>query len=159
TEFNAGTHGLPAGLSVNESSITAGPDGDVWFLDKSSSGAVARVAPDGTTVEFGTSAGLRGSLGSIRGIAAGPDGTVWFTTHNASEEQKITVTGSPTGGSFKLIYGGVSTAAIPYNATGTEVETALLELPGLFGGGLSIGGSGPYTVVFGGQLASLSIPL
>lgn len=50
--------------------------------------------------------------------------------------QLVTISGSPTGGTFTLIYGGVTSSAIPYNATAAQVQTALLGMS-------SIGGVGP----------------
>jgi hypothetical protein len=41
----------------------------------------------------------------------------------------LTVTGAPTGGSFKLTYDGDETAAIAYNATAAAVAAALEALP------------------------------
>ena len=42
-----------------------------------------------------------------------------------NEVQTITVTGSPTGGTYTLTFDGETTSAIPYNATATQVQTAL----------------------------------
>lgn len=39
--------------------------------------------------------------------------------------QTITTTGTPTGGTFTLTFGGVTTGPIPYNATAAQVEAAL----------------------------------
>lgn len=45
-----------------------------------------------------------------------------------AEVQTVTVTGSPTGGSFTLTYAGQTTAAIAWNATAAAVRTALEAL-------------------------------
>lgn len=42
-----------------------------------------------------------------------------------NEVQTVTITGTPTGGSFTLTLLGVTTGAIPYNSAGTAVKTAL----------------------------------
>ncbi|MGZ6852466.1 MAG: phage tail tube protein [Mycobacteriaceae bacterium] len=52
--------------------------------------------------------------------------------------QTVTITGTPTGGTFTLTWNGQTTAAIPYNATSAQVTTALRALAG----GQSITSSG-----------------
>ncbi len=63
---------LPAGSSP--AGITAGPDGNVWFVEEHGD-RVGRIATSGAIAEF--------SLGNprsfARGITAGPDGALWFT--------------------------------------------------------------------------------
>jgi len=73
-----------------------------------------------------------------------------------NEVQRITITGVPTGGTFTLTYAGATTAAIPYNATNSQVQTALEALPNL-GGGDAVVTGGPQpsafqVVTFGGAL-------
>jgi len=65
-----------------------------------------------------------------------------------NEIQTITVTGTPTGGSFKLRFRGQTTATIAYNATSAAVDTALeaLSLIGV-GGVVSAGGPLPGTPI------------
>jgi hypothetical protein len=76
--------------------------------------------------------------------AAGPD-----------EVQTITVTGSPTGGTFTLTFSGQTTAAIAYNATASAVQTALEGLSNINPGDVVCAGGPlpgtPVTVTFGGQ--------
>lgn len=68
----------------------------------------------------------------------------------ASEVQTVTITGSPTGGSFTLTYAGQTTSAIAYNAAATAVQSALRALSNMPESGVSVTGSagGPYTVTF-----------
>lgn len=47
------------------------------------------------------------------------------------ELQKVAITGTPTGGTYTLTYGGNTTAAIVYNGDALAVQTALRELSGL----------------------------
>ena len=70
THFSAGltSNALPQG-------ITAGPDGNLWFTEKSKEG-IGRITPAGVITEF--TAGLTADSGP-NGIAAGPDGNLWFT--------------------------------------------------------------------------------
>lgn len=71
------------------------------------------------------------------------------------EVQTVTITGSPTGGSFTLTYAGDTTAAIAYNATAAEVASALAGLDTLDAEDITVtGGPGPgtpYVVTFGGS--------
>lgn len=68
----------------------------------------------------------------------------------ANEAQTVTVTGSPTGGTFTLTWSGQTTAAIAYNATALTVRNALTALSNVEEGGVTVTGSagGPYTVTF-----------
>ncbi|THA29190.1 hypothetical protein E6R18_25090 [Streptomyces sp. A1277] len=72
-----------------------------------------------------------------------------------SEVQTVTVTGTPTGGTYTLTWSGQTTAAIPYNATAAQVKTALENLSNIDAGDLTVtGGPHPGTamaVTFGGQ--------
>ena len=89
TEFplSAGNH--PGG-------ITAGPDGDLWFVETAydgrgnpTSAAIARMTPDGVITEFPVSA----TAGAFLGIAAGPDGNIWFTESNGNKVGRMTTAG------------------------------------------------------------------
>jgi len=78
-----------------------------------------------------------------------------------AEVQTVTVTGSPTGGTFTLTYEGSTTGTIAYNATAATVRAALEALPGLSPGDVTVTGSagGPYTVTFtsgGGNVAQMT---
>jgi hypothetical protein len=70
-----------------------------------------------------------------------------------NEVQTVTVTGSPTGGTFTLTYSGQTTAAIAYNATAAAVQSALEALSNVNPGDITVTGNagGPYTLTFGGQ--------
>ena len=72
-----------------------------------------------------------------------------------SEVQTVTVTGTPTGGSYTLTWNGQTTAAIPYNATAANVRDALADLSNIRYTDITTAG-GPHpgtaiTVAFGGQ--------
>lgn len=68
----------------------------------------------------------------------------------ASEVQTVTITGSPTGGSFTLTHAGQTTTAIAHNASAAAVQSALRALSNMPESGVSVTGSagGPYTVTF-----------
>ncbi len=70
----------------------------------------------------------------------------------SDEVQTVTITGSPTGGTFTLTYSGQTTAAIAYNATAATVKSALADLSNLHAEDITVTGSagGPYVVTFGG---------
>ena len=78
TEFSAGI--TP---SAQPEAITAGPDGNLWFIEERGE-RIGRITPTGEITEFsaGSAVELAGS-----GITAGPDGNVWFTerTDRASD--------------------------------------------------------------------------
>src|SRR5689334_19816835 len=81
-----------------------------------------------------TSGGDAGKIGPYQG------GTL------ANEVQVVTVTGTPTGGTFRLAFRGVATAAIAFNAAAAAVQTALLDLPNVGPTDLAVtGGPGPGT--------------
>lgn len=81
----------------------------------------------------------------------------------ANEVQTVTITGTPTGGSFTLTYAGQTTAGIAYNANAAAVQSALEALSNLAPGDVVVGGGPgpgtPYTVTFGGSLAATDVAL
>jgi hypothetical protein len=70
------------------------------------------------------------------------------------EVQTITITGTPTGGSFRLRYGGFVSAEIAYNAAAAAIDTAIEALPGFGSGAVTCAGGAlpgtPVTVTFSG---------
>lgn len=80
-----------------------------------------------------------------------------------NEVQTITITGTPTGGTFRLIYDGEITAAIAYNAAAAAVQSALEALVSIGTGGVTCGGGAlpgsAVTVTFTGKLGGLHHPL
>jgi hypothetical protein len=80
-----------------------------------------------------------------------------------NEEQTLTLTGVPDGGSFTITFGGQTTAAIAFDATAAEVEAALELLSSIGAGNVSCsGGPLPGTAVvieFIGDLAQQSLAL
>jgi hypothetical protein len=81
----------------------------------------------------------------------------------ASARQTLSVSGGPTGGSFTLSFGGQTSAAIGFNATAAQVQTALQAMPTIGAGGVTCaGGPLPGTTVqisFAGPLAFRAQPL
>lgn len=110
-----------------------------------------KILPKGLVMAKITSGGDAGKIGPYQG------GTL------QDEVQTITVTGTPTGGTFTLTFNGETTAAIAYNAAASAVQSALLALPGVGASDLAVtGGPGPGTpwvVTFGGNLAGRDVPM
>lgn len=86
---------------------------------------------------------------------------VMLGNNGVNEVQTVTITGTPTGGSFTLSYGSQTTSAIAYNATASAVQTALSNLSSIGAGNVAVtGGPGPgtpYVVTFQGSLGSRNI--
>ncbi|WP_067671841.1 hypothetical protein [Nocardia miyunensis] len=76
-----------------------------------------------------------------------------------NEKQTVTISGTPTGGTFTVAYKGQSTAGIAFNAANTAVKTALEGLSTVGTGNVNVTGTGPYVVEFVGDLAGLDLPL
>jgi hypothetical protein len=63
-----------------------------------------------------------------------------------NQVQTVTITGTPTGGTFTLAFNGAVTAAIAFNATAATVKAALEALPNVGAGATTVtGGPGPGT--------------
>lgn len=79
----------------------------------------------------------------------------------SNEVQQISITGSPTGGTFTLTFQGSTTDPIAYNATAATVQAALRALPNIGSGDVTCtGGPLPGTAVtatFGGALAGQDV--
>lgn len=78
-----------------------------------------------------------------------------------SAVQTITVSGSPTGGTFKLSFRGRRTTALNHNANSATVQVALEALSTIGSGGVSASGtlSGGMAITFTGRLAKLEVAL
>lgn len=71
-------------------------------------------------------------------------------------QQRITISGSPSSGTFTLTYEGSATSALTYNATATQVQTALRAITAIGSGGVNVTGKpgGPWLAKFQGTLAT-----
>ena len=65
-------------------SITAGPDGALWFTNTGHN-QIGRITTAGVITTY-THPGINGPVG----ITAGPDGAMWFTNYNGSSLGRIT---------------------------------------------------------------------
>lgn len=84
------------------------------------------------------------------------------TVGQVNEVQTLTITGTPTGGTFTLSFKGYTTAPIAYNAIAATVQTALQALSSIGTNGATVtGGPGPatpYVVTFTNQLGNQNVP-
>src|SRR5215831_5848487 len=73
--------------------ITAGPDGALWFTNRTGN-TIGRITTTGKVKTFSGT-----GISAPEGITAGPDGNLWFTTDTTVNEDsigRITTTGSVT---------------------------------------------------------------
>lgn len=69
-----------------------------------------------------------------------------------SDEWTITVTGTPTGGSYRLIIDGAATPEIAHDAANGTIQTAVNGLSGVTGATVTVTGSGTKTLAFTGPV-------
>jgi hypothetical protein len=88
-------------------------------------------------------------------------GKIATTGPATNEVQTVTITGTPTGGTFTLSFGGQVTGALAYNAAAATIQTALEGLSTIGTGNVLVTGSagGPWTVTFIGALAGQDLAL
>lgn len=65
-----------------------------------------------------------------------------------AEVQTITISGTPTGGTYKLTFDGKTTANIAFNANAAAIQAALEALSNIDPGDVTVAGTGPYTATF-----------
>lgn len=96
--------------------------------------------------------------GNILKFAIGGD-TIDRTA--VQEVQTVTITGTPTGGTFTLTYAGQTTAGIAYNAAAAAVLAALEALSNIAPGDVVVGGGPgpgtPYTVTFSAPIGNAAL--
>ncbi len=113
-------------------------------------------APD--TLKRGTIAGLQVCTPDPNILEFMQGGGVYVSA-GTSEVQTVTITGTPTGGTFTLTYSGQTTAAIAFDAVAAAVQAALEALSNLAPGDVVVtGGPGPgtpYTVTFAAALGNV----
>lgn len=117
--------------------------------------------PIGSPGPPGPYANLSGAqlIPTTPGNGDGPNDTDSWIAVNDNSIQTITVNGTLTSGSFKLIanIGSVpeTTGTIAYNAiSASSLQSALVALSNVGAGNAIVTGSGPYTVSFSGSLDS-----
>ena len=108
---------IPTGSREGQG-ITAGPDGNVWFVERNSNSYAApiskigRITPSGTVREFPlpTLESEVGKTSGVREITAGPDGNLWFA--DANKIGRITPSGTISEFPLTTVY-AVSITAGP----------------------------------------------
>lgn len=93
--------------------------------------------------------------GFFYGLSSAPvDGT--------NQVETLTITGAPTGGTFRLRLYGDITVPVAYNANAGEVQTALHALPSIGDLGVTVTGdalpNGTQTITFRNQLGRQKLP-
>jgi hypothetical protein len=76
-----------------------------------------------------------------------------------NEQQTLSFSPAPTGGSFTLNFDGQLTAPIPFFASAASVQAALVALSNLGPGDVAVSGAagGPWTVTFQGALTNSDV--
>lgn len=84
------------------------------------------------------------------------------TVGQVSEVQTLSITGTPTGGSFKLAFRGPFTGSIAWNATAAVIQTALDALSTIGTANTLVSGgplpATPVVITFQGSLAQQQVP-
>ncbi len=82
-------------------------------------------------------------------------------SNDTDEVQTLTITGTPTGGTFKLRFRGYNTTALDWNSTAAEIDAALELLATIGTGGVTCSGGPlpgtPVVITFAGQLADKNV--
>lgn len=150
---------LWAGSPTGDACSTAGAQGSYGYLllPFLTGGILGDFTVENGAVTF-TLTGANTKEGNSWGVGPYP---VMLAPSGTNEVQRATITGVPTGGTFTLTYAGQTTTAIAYNATAAAVQTALEALNNLAPADVVVtGGPGPatpYTITFGGTLASKDV--
>ncbi len=91
------------------------------------------------------------------------DQAVTLKAGGVNAVQQIAITGTPTGGTFTLSFGGQATAAIAYSATAAQVQSALVALTSIGAGGVTCTGGplpgSPVSITFAGLNAVQPVAL
>lgn len=150
------------GFSPRLKRTSLGVDGEIAFLASEHyqvKRAGATLAGSGAGIPAVNEDGDRVIKAGTLVTPRASDGKYVVHTGISDEVQTVTVTGSPTGGTFTLTYSGQTTAPIAYNADPEEVEDALVALSNIGEGDVAVTGNdgGPFTVTFGGALADTNV--
>ncbi|MCJ7671393.1 MAG: hypothetical protein MUP67_05020, partial [Acidimicrobiia bacterium] len=99
---------------ITPASITAGPDGNLWFT-VSNGYEIGRITPKGEVTAVSTGRLDEVALGNI---TAGPDGNLWFTAQIGTSAEIVDVVGRITpAGVITEFSAGISPLAGPFGIT------------------------------------------
>lgn len=88
------------------------------------------------------------ALANLKSLFAVCDQAITLTSGGTNAVQRIAITGTPTGGTFTVTKGVSTSAAIDFDATATEVQTALRAMASIGASGVNCtGGPLPGTPV------------
>jgi hypothetical protein len=90
------------------------------------------------------------------------DHMVVITAHGTTNEiQTITISGSPTGGTWRARFGSYTTDPLAYDISSANLQVALRALASIDGAHVTVSGSagGPYTVTFVSDLAAQDVEM
>lgn len=127
------------------------------FIQKSGAGRVCLTyrAPD--TLKRGTISDFQVCTPDPNVMEFAMGGDVISSGAEVAEVQTITITGTPTGGTFVLSLDGETTAPIDFDATNSEIDSAIEALPNVATGGVTVTGSvgGPFTATFSTDMGNV----
>ena len=123
-----------------------GPDTVSSFYVEEGGSVRAHAFAYGLMTEFGYE--ITRQAFNISGQMIGQALSENISSMGVNEVQTLSITGTPTGGTFTITFGGETTAAIDYDATAAEVQAALVALSSIGAGNmLCSGGPLPGTAV------------
>lgn len=103
----------------------------------------------------------------IEGAIGAPIQNAGAPVNGTDEVQTLTIGGTPSGGTFKLAFGGYTTAAITWSSTNAtlvaNIDAALEALPTIGAGGVTTAvgtmtaGVGTITLTFAGNLGKKTV--
>ena len=94
---------------------------------------------------------IEGTFGTRQNAGAPGDGT--------SEIQSLDITGSPTGGTFKIEFDGHISGDINHDDDAAAVELVLEAMDNTGAGACTVAGTNPnFGITFGANLAKLAVP-
>jgi hypothetical protein len=149
---------LWTGLSGTACAPGAAFQGGYLLLPFVQAGVLGDITIDGENAVTFSLTGASTKGGNAWGV--GPYNVILGGTQ-ANEVQRVTITGTPTGGTFTLTYAGQTTAPIAHNAAAAAVQSALEALSNIGVGDVVCSG-GPLpgsfvAVTFQGALANTDV--
>lgn len=116
----------------------------------------------GSTIRLKTGANRSLAFNCVVDAVGGDVLDVRVQSATGNEIQKVTITGSPSGGTFTLTFDGQTTSAISYNGSAASVQSALEALSNISVGDVTCtGGPLPGTAVdveFAGNFENQNVP-
>jgi len=80
-----------------------------------------------------------------------------LTRITGGEINTLTISGSPTGGTFTITVDGQTTGGIAYNANAATIQAAIVALSTVGTGKCTVTGTGPFTLTFATSLGNLAV--